>query len=191
MSIASRNTAAGSFLPAICLAKCIIAPRIALICSTLIAICDRSTEASPDEARAIQSLACATFVPGCAPKRFVREMAGMNPDVYILSDRQRGYLWAIAWSYRKQLPDDLVEIARRESGERGINSHKNPPVLPPAAPRKKRARVSKPAQPEEGVLLAFDQELPQISHPVAAFGLEWLEKRATDLEQPRGKVSGQ
>jgi len=63
-------------------------------------------------------------------------MAGKNPDVYILSDRQRGYLWAIAWSYRKQLPDDLVEIARRESGERGINSHKNPPVLPPAAPRK-------------------------------------------------------
>jgi len=41
------------------------------------------------------------------------------------------------------------------------------------------------------VLLTFDQELPQISHPVAAFGLEWLEKRATDLEQTRGKVSGQ
>ena len=146
---------------------------------------------SPDEARTIRSLSGATFVPGCAPKRFVREMAGVNPDVYILTDRQRGYLWAIAWSYRKQLPDDLVEIARRESGERGINSHKNPPVLPPAAPRKKRARASKPAQPEEGVLLTFDQELPQISHPVAAFGLEWLEKRATDLEQTRGKVSGQ
>jgi len=69
---------------------------------------------SPDEARTIRSLSGATFVPGCAPKRFVREMAGKNPDVYILSDRQRGYLWAIAWSYRKQLPDDLVEIARRE-----------------------------------------------------------------------------
>jgi hypothetical protein len=115
-------------------------------------------------------------------------MAGVNPDVYILTDRQRGYLWAIAWSYRKQLPDDLVEIARRESGERGINSHKNPPVLPPAAPRKKRARAAKPAQPEEGVLLAFDQELPQISHPVAAFGLDWLKKRATNLQRTRGNV---
>ena len=54
----------------------------------------------------------------------------------------------------------------------------------------KRARAAKPAQPEEGVLLAFDQELPQLSHPVAAFCLEWLQKRATDLEQTRGKVSG-
>ena len=80
---------------------------------------------------------------------------------------------------------------RRECGERGINSHKNPPVLPSAAPRKKRARAAKPAQPEEGVLLAFDPELPQISHPVAAFGLDWLKKRATDLQQTRGKVSGQ
>ena len=85
----------------------------------------------------------------------------------------------------------IEEVVQRESGERGINSHKNPPVLPPAAPRKKRARASKPAQPEEGVLLTFDQELPQIANPVAAFGLEWLEKRATDLEQTRGKVSGQ
>jgi hypothetical protein len=146
---------------------------------------------SVDEDRVVHALACATFVPGCAPKRFVREMASVDAETYVLSDRQRGYLWAIAWSYRKQLPDDLVEVARRESGERGINSHKNPPVLPPAAPRKRRTRASKPAQPEEGVLLVFDQTVPQVSHPVAAFGLDWLKKRATDLEQARGNVSRQ
>lgn len=61
----------------------------------------------------------------------------------------------------------------------------------PRAPRKKRARASKPAQPEEGVLLVFDQTFPQISHPVASFGLDWLKKRATDLQQTRGKVLGQ
>ena len=64
-------------------------------------------------------------------------------------------------------------------------------VHAPAAPRKKRARASKPAQPEEGVLLVFDQDSPQVSHPVASFGLDWLKKRATDLQPTRGNVSGQ
>jgi hypothetical protein len=58
----------------------------------------------------------------------------------------------------------------------------------PAAPQEKRTRASKPAQPEEGVLLVFDQDSPQVSHPVASFGLDWPKKRATDLQRTRGNV---
>jgi hypothetical protein len=92
-------------------------------------------------------------------KRFVCVMACKNAAVYVLTDRRRACLWAIAWSWRKQLLDDLVEVARRGSGERGINSGQNPPELSRAAPRKKRTPRPKPAQPENaGALLVFEHE---------------------------------
>jgi hypothetical protein len=37
-----------------------------------------------------------------------------------LTERQRAYLWAIAWSGRRQLPRELVEMAHRYSGGVGI-----------------------------------------------------------------------
>ena len=37
-----------------------------------------------------------------------------------LTERQRAYLWAIAWSWRRQLPSELVDLARRYSGGVGI-----------------------------------------------------------------------
>jgi len=74
---------------------------------------------TPGEVRIVEALAGCSFVPGSSPKRFVRQLAGRD-RAKSLSDRQRAYLWAIAWSWRRQLPRDLVELARTMSGGVGL-----------------------------------------------------------------------
>ena len=74
---------------------------------------------TPDEICIVEALAGCSFVPGSSPKRFVRQLAGRD-RAKPLSDRQRAYLWAIAWSCRRQLPRDLVELARTMSGGVGL-----------------------------------------------------------------------
>jgi hypothetical protein len=81
----------------------------------------------------------------------------------------------------------IDEGAQRDSGERGINFRISFPELPPAAPRKKRTHFrSRPSQRMQG-----RSWCSSMSFHVASFGLDWLKKRATDLEHMRGKVSEQ
>ena len=74
---------------------------------------------SPDEVLIAEALAGCSFLPGSGPKRFVRQMADRDRN-RPLTERQRAYLWAIAWSWRRQLPPDLVALARTYSGGFGI-----------------------------------------------------------------------
>jgi len=74
-----------------------------------------------DEIQIAEALARCSFLPGSGPKRFVRQMADRDRN-RPLSDRQRAYLWAIAWSWRRQLPADLVALARKYTGGLGLRS---------------------------------------------------------------------
>ena len=74
---------------------------------------------TPDEIAIVEALAGCRFLPGCSQKRFVRQMAGRDRS-RSLTDRQRAYLWAIAWSWRRQLPRNLIVLAREKSGGVGV-----------------------------------------------------------------------
>lgn len=74
---------------------------------------------TPEEVRIVEALAGCSFVPGSSPKRFVRQLSGRDRSAP-LTARQRAYLWATAWSWRRQLPRELVALAREKSGGVGI-----------------------------------------------------------------------
>jgi hypothetical protein len=74
---------------------------------------------TPDEIRIAEALAGCSFCPGSSQKRFVRQMA-CRVSRHPLTDRQRAHLWAVAWSWRRQLPRCLVDLAREYSGGVGI-----------------------------------------------------------------------
>lgn len=78
---------------------------------------------TPDEIRIAEALYGCSFCPGSSQKRFVRQIAQRDRSKP-LTDRQRAYLWAIAWSWRRQLPRPLVELAHRYSGAVGIRGRK-------------------------------------------------------------------
>lgn len=87
------------------------------------------------ELKVIKILSTKNFVPGSLPKRFIMRLAA-KPASYILTDRERVYLWAIAFSWRRQLPSDVVAQADEHSGGIGISNRKNALALP-VANRKK------------------------------------------------------
>lgn len=68
-----------------------------------------------DEIRIVEALALCQFAPGTSQKQFVRQMDGRD-RTRPLTERQRAYLWAIAWSWRRQLPRCLADLAYRYSG---------------------------------------------------------------------------
>lgn len=74
---------------------------------------------TPDEISIAEALYGCSFCPGSSQKRFVRQMAERDRSKS-LSERQRAYLWAIAWSWRRQLPRALVEMAWEYTGGVGI-----------------------------------------------------------------------
>jgi hypothetical protein len=74
---------------------------------------------TPDEIRIVQALAGCRFAPATSPKRLVHQLVGRDRSKP-LTDRQRAFLWAVAWSWRRQLPDDLVDLALQYSGGVGI-----------------------------------------------------------------------
>jgi hypothetical protein len=81
------------------------------------------TGMTADEIRLVEALYGCSFSPGSTQKRFVRQMFHRD-RAKPLTERQRSYLWAIAWSWRRQLPLTLVEIAHRYSGGVGIRGRK-------------------------------------------------------------------
>ena len=68
------------------------------------------------ERQAITALSTATIGGRTYTNRFVRAMAA-SPDSLELSPRQRAFLWANVWRYRRQLPADLVGIANSQVAE--------------------------------------------------------------------------
>ena len=74
---------------------------------------------TPEEIAIIEALYGCTFLPGSSQKRFVRQMFARD-TAKPLTERQKAYLWAIAWSWRRQLPASMVELARIYSGGVGL-----------------------------------------------------------------------
>ncbi|MBL8290788.1 MAG: hypothetical protein JNN08_03070 [Bryobacterales bacterium] len=72
-----------------------------------------------DEIRIVEALYGCSFCPGSTQKRFVRQMFHRDRGKP-LTERQRAYLWAIGWSWRRQLPGVLVDLAHRYSAGVGI-----------------------------------------------------------------------
>jgi len=77
---------------------------------------------SPDEIRIAEALSACRFVPGSSPKRFVRQIAGRDRG-RPLTDGQRAFLWAIAWSWRRQLPAELISLSQKHSDGIGIRGN--------------------------------------------------------------------
>lgn len=74
---------------------------------------------TPDEIKICTSLGSVTFIPGIGAKRLAKNMADMaarNPG-YELTERQRAAVLDIAIKFRRQLPADVVALARRLKGE--------------------------------------------------------------------------
>lgn len=78
-----------------------------------------------DEATIARALNGCRFLPGSYTKRFVRTVAAMSPASE-LTQRQIEHLWRVAWSYRRQLPKNLVDLAARYSGCQGITKRERP-----------------------------------------------------------------
>lgn len=60
-----------------------------------------------------------TYVPGCSTKRFARDMAELerySPDRE-LTPKQSRYLAQVAVRFRRQIPRDIVDQARRVLAE--------------------------------------------------------------------------
>jgi len=76
---------------------------------------------TPDEIRIVEALAGCSFVPGSSQRQFVRHIAGRDRSKP-LSEPQRKYLWALAWSWRRQLPQGAggprVDPERRRGNPR-------------------------------------------------------------------------
>lgn len=82
-----------------------------------------STGMTTDEIRIVEALYGCSFSPGSTQKSFVRQIFHRD-RAKPLTERQRAYLWAIGWSWRRQLPRTLVEMACRYSGAVGIRGRK-------------------------------------------------------------------
>jgi len=74
---------------------------------------------TPNEIRMVDALYRCRFTPGSPQKRFVRKMAARDRRK-ALTERQREYLWRVAWSWRRQLPPELVALAGVYTGCKGF-----------------------------------------------------------------------
>ena len=63
-----------------------------------------------DYGRLSETLACCSMLPGSGQKRFVHSVRGLDPAR--LTERQRAYLDLLAWTFRRQLPRDLVPASK-------------------------------------------------------------------------------
>lgn len=75
---------------------------------------------TPDQIKILTALSRATFFPGSTTKRLVQNLAGIaerNPD-HKLTDKQHAAIVDIAIKYRRQIPADVVAIARELKGDR-------------------------------------------------------------------------
>jgi hypothetical protein len=88
-------------------------------------------EPSPyDEAHAmkvlIRLLAGCSYTPGTATKRFVRntyDRLVRDGEAFKITDSGRRFLYAVAWSYRRQLPQSIMPFVEKMSGGKGIKDY--------------------------------------------------------------------
>ena len=62
------------------------------------------------EIKLATALARCSFCPGHPHKRFAKDMArlAVNSPGKVLSEKQRDYMNALVWKYRRQMPKSLV-----------------------------------------------------------------------------------
>ena len=75
--------------------------------------------------------------PGTHCKRFARDMAA-KPDDYELTERQRSYVWYLAWRYRRQVPREVSDMALEINAGRPKPAPADRAVKPPKAPPSRR-----------------------------------------------------
>lgn len=63
-----------------------------------------------------RALGACTFPPGSGTKRFAKDMAAcaVQPQPFDMTPAQRRYLLTATERYRRQIPAEVVELARRE-----------------------------------------------------------------------------
>lgn len=71
------------------------------------------------EIQIVEALYRCSYVPGSKAKKFVRTIYERDRKKR-LTNGQRRYLWAVAFSWRRQLPRDLAERAHFYSKGVGI-----------------------------------------------------------------------
>ena len=100
---------------------------------------------TPHEIRLALALDACTYPPGCGPKRFARDVAytAATDPSRELTLRQRHYMEILAWTYRRQMPRDLIP-------------EKKPPDLPAKMKPPKKERVRKERTQEEELRLDDD-----------------------------------
>ena len=123
---------------------------------------------APDEIRIAEALARCSFVPGSSPKRFARQIAARG-HAKPLSDRQRAYLWAIAWSWRRQLPADLVALARKYSDGVGIRGRQQLRGAPPRAGTRESLRWPALACTGAAPGAGGGSERPRLALPITCY----------------------
>lgn len=70
---------------------------------------------TPLEFEAARALMACRWLPGMPAKRYIRQLLHahrVEPETR-LTDEQAAYLWACVIRYRRQLPGDLVAVARQ------------------------------------------------------------------------------
>lgn len=75
----------------------------------------------------IDALAKCSFVPGTVAKRFVRDTHARmvrDGEKFTLTEKGRKFLFACAWTYRRQLPKSLVAFVEVETGGKGIKDYR-------------------------------------------------------------------
>ncbi len=85
---------------------------------------------TPIERAATRALAKCKFQPGIMTKKFAMDMAARADD-YELTPRQEAFLWRACWTFRRQLPPELVNVAilMREAQPKVPSVMTGPPVF--------------------------------------------------------------
>lgn len=71
------------------------------------------TEMTPEEQQAALALAEVRFPPATFAKRFAVNMADIARTRWVhgITDKQRQALWQVVYTYRRQLPQDVVALS--------------------------------------------------------------------------------
>lgn len=110
--------------------------------------------------QAVIALSNVSFGMAWASRRFARDMAA-KPEEYELTPYQAGFLWRLCWTYRRQLPHEVVDLAAALKDE-------------PLPPRPAKGQPKKPVQRAPGRL---DRAAAALSRPLRFGDQEQIEAR--------------